>query len=40
MSPNQLFFEGIQAVDRPAAVLAGTTPTIDIGDTEERVAVP
>ena len=30
MSPNQLFFEGIQAVDRPAAVPAGTTPTIDI----------
>ena len=40
MSPNQLFFEGIQAVDRPAAVPAGTTPTIDTGDTEERVAVP
>ena len=40
MSPNQLFFEGILAVDRPAAVPAGTTPTIDIGDTEERVAVP
>ena len=32
-SEGNIFFEGIQAVDRPAAVPAGTTPTIDIGDT-------